>query len=127
LVILILVIRICFEFRISVFEFFNINVETSSLNLFINEIGPQLGLGGQDIRLIAASILNIVFSLIGIISIVLVIRGGFIWYTSGGNEDEIKKARNTLLSGVVGLIIVLTSYSLARYILSALLTATTIY
>ncbi len=100
-------------------------MDTSELNLFVNEIGPSLGMGSQDTRLIAASVLNILFGLIGIISIIYILYGGFRWTTAGGNEDEIKKAQKILQAGFIGLIIVLASYSLAKFVLESVLTATT--
>jgi uncharacterized membrane protein len=103
------------------------HMDTASLNLFVNEIGSGLGLGSQDIRLIAASILNILFSLVGILSIIFIIYGGFVWMTSGNNEEEIKRGQKVLRTGIIGAIIVLSSYSLARFILSAALNATGTY
>jgi hypothetical protein len=53
---------------------------------------------------------------IGILFMILIIWGGFIWMTARGNEQQITKAKDIIISAVVGLIIVLAAYSLTRYI-----------
>ncbi len=103
-------------------------MDTSELNFFVNEIGPELGMASTDIRLIAASILNALFGLIGILSVIFIIYGGFVWMTAGGNQELVKKAQRTLQAGLIGIIIVLSSYSLAKFALDAVLRTTgTIY
>jgi hypothetical protein len=93
-------------------------------NLYINELGDSIGLGTQDIRLTIASILNVALGLLGIIAIVIIIYSGFVWMTAGGNDDKIKQAKKMLTNGLVGLIVIITSYAIARFVLNALIAAT---
>lgn len=94
-------------------------------NLYINDLGEPLGLGNQDIRLTIASIINVALGLLGIIAVIIIIYAGFLWMTAGGNDDKIKEARTMLINGLIGLIIIITSYAVARFVLNALVTATT--
>lgn len=93
-------------------------------NLYINELAGPLGLGTQDIRLTIASIINVALGLLGIIAVVIIIYAGFVWMTAGGNDDRIKEAKAMLINGLVGLIIIVTSYAVARFVINALLVAT---
>lgn len=70
------------------------------------------------------SIINIAFSVVGIILIVLMVYAGFLWMTAGGKEDQIKTATAIIKNSIIGLIITLLAYGIAQFVLSALLDAT---
>ncbi len=44
--------------------------------------------------------------------IVQFILGAFSWLTAGGDAGKVEKARNQLLNGVIGLVIIVMSYSI---------------
>ena len=66
-------------------------------------------------------IINIFLSLLGTIAIVLIVYAGFLWMTAGGNEESLTKAKDLLLNAVIGLAIILTAYSITRFVLNALI------
>lgn len=94
-------------------------------NFNIDELGDTIGLGTQDIRLTIASILNVALGLLGIICITIIIYAGFVWMTASGNNDRITEAKTMLINGLIGLIIIITSYAVARFVLNALVATTT--
>jgi len=49
---------------------------------------------------------------LGIISVVVMMIGGFLWLTSGGAGERISKAKSTILNAIIGLILAITSYLL---------------
>lgn len=61
-------------------------------------------------------IIQWVLSFVGVIFLILMIAGGFTWMTSGGNQESIAKARRTIASAAVGLIIVLSAYAITTYV-----------
>lgn len=88
------------------------------------EVGNKIGLGNEDPRVIAASLINVILGFLGIIAVVIVLMGGFRWMTAGGNEDKIGEARGLLSAGVIGLIIILASWGLAQFVVNLLYNAT---
>ena len=84
----------------------------------------DLGFGRNDPRTIIANVVNILFGLLGVIAIVLIMYGGFVWMTAAGNEEKITTAKAILKNASIGLLIVISSFSLAIYILSRLMLAT---
>lgn len=84
------------------------------------KIGEAIGLGNEDPRVLAASIINVVLGFLGIIAVVIILLGGFKWMTAGGNEDKIGEAKGLLGAGVIGLIIILASWGLARWVVDLL-------
>lgn len=88
------------------------------------DIGEVIGLGTRDIRLTIASIINVFMGLLGIIAVVIILYGGFIWMTAAGNEERVEKARKMIVAGVIGLAIILSAYAIARFVVNSLVNAT---
>ena len=60
---------------------------------------------------------------LGLIAVVIVLWGGFRWMVSMGNEDRLAAAKVTLSSGLIGLAIILVSFTLVNFIVDATSTA----
>lgn len=88
------------------------------------EFGQETGLGQQDPRTTAARIIRAGLGLLGIVAIVIVLWGGVLWMTAGGNPERAGTARKILFSGVIGLIIILSAFAIAQFVLDQLLEAT---
>ncbi len=87
-------------------------------------IKTATGLGEKDPREVAAQVINIILGFLGIIAVILIIYGGFLWMTAAGNEDKVSTAKKLLAAGVVGLIIILAAFGIANFVINALMGAT---
>ena len=65
-------------------------------------------------------IIRIGLSLLGIIAVVIILAGGFKWMTAGGNEDKVGEARKMIISGVIGLAIIMSAFAIANFVISSL-------
>lgn len=65
-------------------------------------------------------IINIVLSFTGLIAVLLVIYGGWLWMTSRGNEDQITNAKKTIISSLIGLSIIIGSFALTSLVVNIL-------
>ena len=83
-----------------------------------------LDLGTKDLRESAIDIINVVLGFLGIVAIIIVLWGGFMWMTAGGNEEKVTKARQLLVAGITGLVIILAAYAIARFVIQQVYTAT---
>ena len=88
------------------------------------EYGTGTGLGTQDIRVTIAKIIRAALGLLGILAVAIVVYAGFLWMTSGGVPEKIDTAKKTLLSAAIGLVIILSAYAIASFVINALLEAT---
>lgn len=79
----------------------------------------------QSIGLIAGSIIQTALGLLGVLFVVLLTYGGFLWLTSAGEEEKAKKARDLIVNSLIGIFIVIAAYSLAYFVLSRLAPAVT--
>lgn len=69
----------------------------------------------EDPRLIASQIIKTALGFLGIIFLGLIIYGGFLWMTAGGNEESVGKAKKTIYYAVIGLLIVMAAYSITYF------------
>jgi hypothetical protein cdiviTM7_00647 len=60
------------------------------------------------------------FMLIGIavISVVMLIFGGFRYVISGGRKESVTAAKNTILYAVIGLLIALFAYAIIKFVIN---------
>ena len=68
-----------------------------------------------DPRVTVSLIIRVLLETIGVLFVCLTVYAGFLWMTAGGKEEHIEKAKKLLFRAVVGLIIVLSAYSIAWF------------
>jgi len=101
--------------------------QTDTLNandLGIGAIEGSIKLGSGDVRETAARIINVALSFLGIIAVVIVLLGGFKYMIAGGNEDKTAEAKKLIVSGIIGLAIILSAWAITSFVISRLVTAT---
>ena len=81
------------------------------------------GFSSQDIKVTIQNIVRIIVGFLGIITVIIILAGGFKWMTSAGNEDKIGEAKKLISAGVVGLVVVLAAYAIANFVVNSLQTA----
>jgi len=83
--------------------------------------GPYAAADENTLPETVGIIINAALSLLGIIFIVLIIYAGYNWMTASGNEQNVEKAKKTITSCVIGLIIVLCSWAIWTFLLENLI------
>ena len=86
--------------------------------------GTYTGLGTKDIREGIMAVINVLLGFLGIIAIVIILYGGFVWLTSGGNEEKVGQAKKIISAGIIGLVIIFVAYALATFVINQLMSAT---
>ncbi len=76
-----------------------------------------------DIPLLDGNIINILVSLLlfaigisGIIAFIYIIVGGYKYITSSGSPESTESAKKTLMYSIIGLIIVIASFAIVRFV-----------
>lgn len=87
-----------------------------------DELAAPFGGADQPIFIIAA-IIQALLGVVGAATLLVFIWGGFQMIFSGGQEEKITKGRSTLVWAVVGLAIILSSYSILQYTFNVLSSA----
>lgn len=89
-----------------------------------DEVGTAIGLGNEDPRKTAASVINVLLGFLGIVAVIIILLGGFKWMVSGSNDDKVGESKKMITSGIIGLVIILSAFAISTFVLSALLNAT---
>lgn len=61
--------------------------------------------------------LNLVYYVGGIVAVIIIIVAGVRFVTSSGNPDGVTKARNMLMYGIVGLVIVAVAFTITQFVI----------
>lgn len=64
---------------------------------------------------VAQSILNLVFTLIGVIALLALVYGAFLYITAGGDSEKTTKARNVIMYALLGVLVIAAAYSLISF------------
>jgi hypothetical protein len=83
---------------------------------FTNGVGVAAGFAPITIGKIIATVIQVVLSILALIFLILAVLSGFRWMTAAGNEEQIKKAQNTIQAAIIGLIIVLAAWAITYFI-----------
>lgn len=78
--------------------------------------GGYANLGPEANKMIIADTIRVILSFVGIVFFILVIYGGFLWMTAGGNEEQVGKAKKILTNATVGLAVIMLSGLISYYI-----------
>jgi hypothetical protein len=73
---------------------------------------------------VIAVIIKAFLSFLGVLFLILMIYGGFLWMTARGNEAQVTKSKDLMTAAVIGLIIILISYAISYFVVDALTKST---
>ena len=63
-------------------------------------------------------ILNLLSAVVGVAAVFMIIWAGFRYITSGGKEEGVKNAKNTIIYAIIGLIIVALAQLIVHFVLT---------
>lgn len=67
---------------------------------------------------VLTKIINIFSIIVGVIAVIMIIFGGFRYITSGGQQEGVKNAKNTILYALIGLVIVALAQIIVKFVLN---------
>lgn len=119
---LIIIFLFCFLFISSIQAGGLSDAFKSSNDKALGAAASQMGYdtsGGTTPETIVGTVIQVVLSVLGVLFVILIIYGGVLWMTAGGNEEKITQAQSIIRRAVVGLIIVLSAYAISIFVVGA--------
>ena len=55
-------------------------------------------------------------TLVGLIFLILMVYGGYLWMTARGAEEQIGKAQKIIYGTIIGLVVVLSAYAITVFV-----------
>ena len=81
---------------------------------------PQVlppGDGEDTLTTNITNILNAVIGILGFVCVVVMIIGGVNYMTSSGDATKVKKAKDTILYGLIGLVVCVLAFALVNFVI----------
>jgi amino acid transporter len=66
---------------------------------------------------IAADVVNILSSVVGVLAVIMIIYAGFRYVSSAGSDEAVKGAKNTILYAVIGLVVVALAQLIVHFVI----------
>jgi hypothetical protein len=110
--------------KITSIVLFNLFVFLLTVNITFAQVsipatmGASFGLGTINLYSTLINIVNVMLSFLGVISLMVILLGGFKWMVSGGNEEKVANARQSIVAGIIGLAIMLSSFSVVQFVVT---------
>lgn len=75
------------------------------------------GLGTQDdLKETIRQIVNLLLGFLGIIAVIILLWGGFMWMTAAGDEGKVDKAKKLIVAAIIGIIIIIAAWSIVAFV-----------
>lgn len=107
------------------------STEVEAVNLknsveFLDKSASEAGYDNtkKDLDLVVGKLIKIFISIYGIIFFILIISGGFIWMTAGGNTEKVDTARKLIINSVIGFAIAMFAYAITWFVVDVLIAST---
>lgn len=88
---------------------------------FLDKTIAPTGLEKTDIGTSVARIIKGILGTVGLLFFVLMVYGGILWMTDRGKEEQIAKAKNTIIAAVIGMAVVTAAYAITNFVASKLI------
>ncbi len=90
------------------------------LKIMAVDIGSQVTKvegGGVSLESTVKNVLSVVFAIIGVIAVVMIVIGGVNYMTSQGDSQKIQKAKNTIMYGIIGMVVALLAFAIVQFVM----------
>ena len=75
---------------------------------------------GESFSAVVKKVINIFSVVVGAVSVIMIIIGGFRYIVSNGESGAVTGAKNAILYAIIGLIIVLFAQLIVRFVLTSM-------
>lgn len=75
--------------------------------------------GSNDLMKTINTIISVVLGILGILAVAYIIYGGFMFTTAAGDPAKTKKARETIMYGIIGLVVALLAFAIVNFVLTS--------
>lgn len=92
--------------------------DTFTANL--DTVQGQTSVGTTPMVTLIGNIINVVMGLLGVVAVLVILYGGFMWMTAAGNEEKVGKANKLIIAGIIGLVVIFAAFAIASFVISNL-------
>jgi hypothetical protein len=89
----------------------------TNLDTQVGNCNDDVATGTTGINKIVTDVVNIFSVIVGIVSVVMIIYGGFQYVTSGGDSGKVTNAKSTIIYAIIGLVVVALAQFIVQFVL----------
>lgn len=107
-------------FFLSAFSFLFSGLIVYAQDYGLGATAGAAGLQRESVPTLVGNVVGTALSMIGVLFFVLMVYGGLLWMTSRGNEEQTRKAKDTIVAATIGIIVVLSAYAITTFVFSTI-------
>jgi hypothetical protein len=81
---------------------------------------PESLFGEDGSEGIFKKVVNIMLFVIGAVAVIMLIYGGVKYVLSGGAQDKVAEAKNTILYAIVGIVVAILAFAVVNFVVTGL-------
>lgn len=89
--------------------------------LAVGEAITPVGDGDNSLQSDITTILSVVIGILGLVCVIVIILGGVSYMTSTGDSGKVQKAKNTILYGIIGLVVCALAFAIVNFVIGTIL------
>ena len=93
---------------------------TNLAAVHINNVTDVNGNVDNNLKGDIGTIINAVIGVLGIVAVIIIIIGGVSYMTSSGDAGKVKKAKDIILYGVIGLIVCALAFAIVNFVIGGI-------
>lgn len=86
----------------------------------MNAAGGSTDGNKKSFGAIMKTVVNVILYVLGAVSVIMIVFGGFRYTVSAGDASKVKAAKDTILYAVVGLVVALLAFAVVNFVLTSL-------
>lgn len=94
------------------------------LPVVVMSAGSEVGLPNpivcNDATCLVSQVIRYILGVIAVIATLMFVWGGVMMLTSGGNAEQVKKAKETLVWAAIGVAVILLSWVIIKFVLAGI-------
>ena len=86
----------------------------------VNDAITDSGAGEDSVDSILKNLVNTAIVVIGMVAVVMIVVGAVQLQVSQGDGGKIKKAKDTIMYGIIGLVVAILAFAIVNFVLGSL-------
>ncbi|MDO4872089.1 MAG: hypothetical protein Q4A27_01495 [bacterium] len=99
------------------FSNFTLAADDACSNMLGGSGSSVCGGSSTNLRETVRNVINTLFWVIGVTSVIVIIYAGILYVISAGNSNTVQKAKSAITYAVVGLIVAILAYAIVNFVI----------
>ncbi|PIR93770.1 hypothetical protein COT97_04885 [Candidatus Falkowbacteria bacterium CG10_big_fil_rev_8_21_14_0_10_39_11] len=99
------------------------NANSTGLSSSANSAG--FNTQNTNLSVVVGKVIQALLGLFGLVLMIIIIYGGILYMLAGGDSGKVTKAKDMIIQGILGMVIIGLAYAISTYIIDLLIKTTT--